>query len=174
MKSLPGLFLLTLVVLVQSCALQIKLADKVFSQGDSIKVSSISFLDDNLCIYKQEYLIDVPQPYNEIRNVCSYSIIKKNLVLKNLTSDNDSIDSPCFQIPQEILGKIDFFIPNASDSIIVIGAPPRLSRIDIYGYLDNITIDTLKLKRNKIIYPKVNKCFPHFMVTSTTFMEIKK
>jgi|WetSurMetagenome_2_1015567.scaffolds.fasta_scaffold02947_4 hypothetical protein len=173
MKLIVTIIQSVLIVSILSCSRHISMINRTFIKGDSIKTNSLSFLSDSLCVYKQEYLIDLPKPYKEVKNICHYTRIGNRIILKNMTSSSDSANSTCFQIPKSILDKTEFFTPPASDSIIIIGARPKLSRIDIYGYIDNITTDILKAKRHTIFYQKINKCFPYYMVTLQPFKERK-
>jgi hypothetical protein len=164
---------LIIFIIITSCSNH-KLANRYYECGDSIKINSLNFINDSICIYKQSYLIDMPKPYRQTQINCLYKLEHRKIVLKNRSQNRDSIEKSCFKIPEDVLTKINFFKPDTlKNKRILIGAPPTFSRIDLYGYINNIIEDTLNLNVRKILYIKENDCFEYYMIVKTPFKRKK-
>jgi hypothetical protein len=154
-----------------SCS-NIKLTHRYFECGDTIKVNSLSFVNDSQCIYKQEFLIEMPKEYQRVVTSCNYRIESNKLVLTNQLFEKNLIKSHCHRIPEEILNEVKFFQPDTTHKgYIYPGIPPTFSRMELYGYFDNITIDTMTIKRHYINFKKVNDCFPFYIFITGRFNE---
>ena len=171
MKLSVTLIIVTFVILTLSCSHKITMAHRTFNTGDSNKISSLNFINDTICVYEQQFLFNMPTPYKKVKIICHYAIEKKKLILKNITTNRDSSNVTCFRIPEVDLNRIDFFKPPILTDSIILGKPPTLTRIDLYGFIDNITVDTLIINRHKIYYNKKNDCFQYYMFISKKFLE---
>jgi hypothetical protein len=167
--------IISILILNLACSNNIRLSNRYFESGDSNKLNSFAFINDTICIYKQEFLFDMPDDYKAAIIKCNYSVENNNVILKNLSKNKDSLKMTCFRIPEEVLSTIGFFQPDTLKSkYIYLGAPPTISRIDLYGYIDNITIDTMTIKRRSIVYDKRNKCCNYYFWISQKFKEVKQ
>jgi hypothetical protein len=172
MKSIISLLLLSLFIM--SCS-NLKLSNRYFQSNDSIRINSFHFINDSLCLYKQDFVIEMPKGYQSIIIKCDYRTeSNKRLVLKNLCTNQDSAKANCFSIPENVLNEVSFFQSDTIHSnILIIDKPPDMMRRDIYGYFNNITIDTMKIKAHKIIYGKRIDCCKYYMFVSMKFKELK-
>jgi hypothetical protein len=156
MKNIYNLVILFL--FFESCSPSIIIQNKTFISGDSIKLFTLKFIDSNTCVYEQNYRCDIDEKYRNTIIVCDYQIIKNRIVLKNKTTDLDSLSSGCFRLPDSEIQKCNNFNVVNNDSILIIG-PTGPNIIAWYGYIDIITIDTLYYDKGQLIYPKIIKCF---------------
>ena len=162
---------LLLILYFVSCS-NFKLTQRYFECGDSIKVNSLSFVNDSQCVYKEEFLIEMPKEYQRKVTKCNYRIDLNKLVLTNQINDTNLIKSHCHRIPEEILNEVKFFQPDTThEENIYPGMPPTFSRIELYGYFDNVTIDTMTIKRHYINFKKVYDCFPNYIFVTGRFNE---
>src|SRR5690606_28151623 len=113
-------------------------------------------------------------PYDTYRVNCQYFIEGKKIILKNLSSDPNSIKQNCFTIP---INAFDHCKP-ISDEIKEeneIFTIPRKSilLLDVFRYNNSVTIDTLTFKKGEIEYVKLNECAPFTLVMSLNLKEVK-
>lgn len=151
------LYFILILIICQSCAKQLILIDKTFVDGDLYKANSLHFINDSVCIYKQIFLCDVDEQFKETKISCSYKINKNRIILRNLDIQSDSNNIPWFKLSEAEIRKCNFLNDELSEKKpIIIGAPPHISKIDIYGYINNITTDTLIYRKKTIYYNKWN------------------
>jgi len=135
------------------------LQNRTFVSGDSIKILSLQFIDDSTCIYEQEYQCDVDEKFRNTRIICDYQVNENRIILKNKTTDLDSLSSTCFKLPDSEVKKCNNFNEDKfKDTNFTIG-PSGPDIIAWYGYIDNITIDTLFYEKKQIHYAKMIECF---------------
>jgi hypothetical protein len=135
-------------------------------------MSSLEFIDDSTCVYLQRFVCDVEPPFDEIYIKCHYTRNRQELIVKNITSNPDSMTADCFKIPESKL--LDCFSEagstiNHSDTFI--GGKVALSKYEMYGYFNNISADTMQIRGRRIKYDKLNKCVPYVMYVNTLFTE---
>lgn len=155
-----------------SCSKKLILTNKMYVSGDSIKVSTLHFINDSICNYEQKYLCEIEEPYKNTVEICHYHIQKNSIILKNLTKDPDSIGTTYFKIPASELDKCSFFNEKLTDNeMIILGAPRALSNTEMFGFINNITDDTLLYRRKVIIYQKFFNLVPYPMFVIMSFYE---
>src|SRR4030042_295910 len=159
------LIYIAVLLVFSSCSKELILTNKIYFCGDSIKVNTIHFLNDSICNYEQKYLCEIEEPYKKTVEICHYKIHKNLIILKNLTKDSDSIGSTYFKIPDSELNKCSFFNEKLPDNgQIRMGAPRTISNTEMFGFINNITTDTLLFKKKVIFYQKLYKLVPYPMV----------
>lgn len=165
-------FLIGFLFIGSSCSHRLVLSNRVFVDRDSIKINSLDFINDSICIYKQSFKCEIQKPYKEIRIICKYETFKNKVILENLTSNTDSIGITCFIIPERELLKCSLINEILSEKdTIIIGAPKTFTMHDLYGYINNVNRDTLFYKRNVISYNKLNRCHPYTFFMNFNFRE---
>lgn len=157
MKSI--FYTVLILVIFGSCSPVLVLQDKTFVSGDSIKIFTLQFVDDSTCVYEQNYRCDIDEKFRDTRIFCDYQVNKNRIILKNKTTDMDSLSSECFKLPESEIKKCNNFNEDkVKDSGFTIG-PSEPNVLAWYGYIDNITIDTLFYKKRQIHYAKRVECF---------------
>lgn len=150
------------------------LNNRTFVDNDTIKASSLQFINDSVCIYEQKFLCDIDKPFKETKIVAHYETFKKKIILRNMTMHSDSINATCFSLPESEIKKCNFFNEVfLKPKYILAGAPGSISKADIYGYINNITKDTLSYKRGTIYYSKWNNCVQYPLFITISFTEKK-
>jgi hypothetical protein len=174
MKIVNYFILFLILFLGQSCSKMIVLTNKTFVDNDTIRMNSIQFMNDSVCIYVQKFLCDIDERYKETKIISHYEIIKKKIILKNLTLNPDSLNTPCYRLPESEIKKCHFFNdPPLKSKFILAGAPGSFSKADVYGYINNITTDTLYYKKGTILYTKWYNCNRYPIYLPTLFYEKK-
>jgi hypothetical protein len=159
MKKL--LYLLCLLPICVSCSNKVfVLRNKTFISGDpSIKVFSLHFINDSICIYEQKYQCEIDEKFRNTKIICHYWINKKEIILKNTTKNPDSLKTTCFMLPDEELKKCNILneelLKTSSNKI----GPSTTAALQMYGYIDNIIMDTLLYKKKQIYQGKQVECF---------------
>lgn len=111
-------------------------------------------------------------PFREVKIICKYKALKNMIILENLTSNPDSIGVTCFIIPEGELLKCSLINENLFErKAILIDAKKTFTMHDLYGYINNVSTDTLLYKRNAIQYNKPNRCHPYTIYVHSTFRE---
>ncbi len=168
------LILIPLFCFCQSCSRTLLLSDRTFIHDDPYKVTSIKFVNDTICTYEQQFLCDLDEQYRKTRITCTYKVMDKKIILKNTTKYADSLNIQCFKLPESQIRKCSFMNKELMENKpLVLGDQGNLSIIDMYGYIDNITTDTLTYKKKTILHKKWNSCYPFLMFVSTPFREKK-
>jgi len=170
--NLKLLYIIIITAILSSCSSTRKLSNRTFISYDSIKKSSLKFIDDSTCIYRQRFICNVEPPFNELYIKCHYIRNRQELILKNITSNPDSMHADCFKIPEckllKCFSETDSII-NHSDTII--RGKVALSMYEMYGYFNNISVDTMEIRGRRIKYDKQNTCVPYVMYVNTLFTE---
>jgi hypothetical protein len=148
-------YLIFLLLICQSCTNQLIMVNKTFFDDDPFKSNSFQFINDSVCLYKQTFKCDIDEKLKDTKTVCSYKVDKNRIILKNLTVHPDSMSIPWFKLSESQIKKC-FFLNNEllEKKPLIIGAPPQISKIDSYGYINNITTDTLIYKKKTLYYNK--------------------
>jgi hypothetical protein len=146
--------------LFYACSIpKIQFANKLFI-GDyqSYKVESFNFINDSVCLYLQEFQCDIDGKYKKTEIVCNYTVSGKYLILRNVTLNAPYFleGKSCFKLPDMELKKC--FPEDGEIKPIVIGKPRELTDGDVFGYINNIDIDTLYLHKGYILYGKSVRC----------------
>jgi hypothetical protein len=149
------------------------LSGKTYTNENPYKISSIKFINDSICIYLQEFLCDLDTQFRKTIVVCYYQINKDKIILKNSSTHPDSINSTCFKLPDKEISKCKFLEDELNTAKVLIIDDPRFSKLELYGYIDNITTDTLFYKKKTIYYGKRNKCCHPSIYILKPFHEIK-
>lgn len=146
-----------IIVICQACTRQLILINKTFIDDDPFKTNSLQFINDSICIYKQLFLCDIDEQYKETKIRCSYKINENMIILRNLMMQADSNNILWLKLPESEITKCYFLRDELlGKKPILIGAPPNIPMTDIYGYINNITTDTLIYKKRTIYYNKRN------------------
>lgn len=165
------LYITLLVVLHQSCSNALVLTNRTFVTDNPYKKDALEFVNDSICIYEQVFLCDLDDQYKVTKTTCTYKTQKKSIILMNTDLN---ADSTCFRLPETELKKCHFFNEELdSQTPLRLGAPKKITNVDAYGYIDVITIDTLKYKSKTIIHNKWNYCAQFPIYTSIPFYEDK-
>ena len=169
-KDIFSIILILLLFVVYSCKSHrlTTLENRFFYNKDSIKINSLSFFQDNICIYTQEFLLPIDEKYKKIEIKSKYEIKGDLIFLKNIDSPPFLLNQSCFSLPDSIREIfISMFVTNTDTQI-----PPRLTNDQFfqayrYGYINGIKgIDTLEYRRGGIFYGKVVNCYyPEYIIS---------
>jgi hypothetical protein len=155
------LYLIYLLSICISCSPKVLvLKNKTFISGDpSKKIFSFHFINDSICIYEQKYQCEIDEKYRSTKIICHYWINKKEIILKNMTKDLDSLQTTCIMLPDSELKKCTFLNDELLKAPSNFIGPSQSNALEMYGYIDNIIIDTLLYKKKQIYYGKQVECF---------------
>ncbi|MCD7969458.1 MAG: hypothetical protein LUF87_08710 [Alistipes sp.] len=131
----------------------IDVSHRIYTDEDSLKLRILDFINDSLCIYTQEYLVEMPEEFQRVEIICKFWKNNHYIILEPL-------DCPIF-----LKGVSCFILP---DSVRNLFKAPQFQGIDrlmsfdergYYGFLDGIKDkDTLQIVGRDIYYFKNIPC----------------
>jgi len=141
-------------LLLSSCTStrNINVCQREFVYEDSLKISSFRFINDSICVYTQEFAIDIGVQLQKTEIVCRYRIDKNRIIL-------NAVESPEF-----IAGKTYYSLSDSIKDIyiskIVTKKWPlqvynqQMDLADYYGHINGINTDTITYYKDDLLYIK--------------------
>jgi hypothetical protein len=170
-----SIILFLFLIFLCSCSKRYSLNNNEFLCLDLIRTHSLKFINDSICIYDQEFLCEMKQPYDFYRVNCKYFIEGNKIILKNLSEHPDSSVQTCFEIPDRAFDNCKPIIDEIKEESEIFRIPPKATLlIDVFRYYNNITTDTLTYKRRRIKYVKKVDCAPFMMVMGCEFKRVTR
>lgn len=152
-------YLLVILFILHACSTpKIQLVNKLFvGDSQSCKLESFNFINDSICLYLQEFQCNIDDKYKKTEIICNYIVSGKFLILRNtmLNTPDFLEERSCFKLPDIELKKC---FPEEKETPIIIGKPRDLTDEDVFGYINNIDVDTLYLDKGYILYGKSIGC----------------
>lgn len=141
-----------------TCTLRpITFINEFFYSVDSLKMSTLNFVSEDICIYTQEFFKDIPEEFKRVEIICKYWRIDEFIILENIKCPDYLQGLSCYSLPDSITQ-----IYKPKQEVNYMGIPPRTEydNRNYYGYINGIkNRDTLKVINSNIYYLKYTPCF---------------
>jgi len=135
--------------------------EKTFITSDSLHIESLSFINDSICIYLQEFKCDIDEKFRKTEIKCRYTLDKNQLILENITDLPSFLEGKsCYRLPDDEIEKCDFIMKNTPDDPFIVDKRSGWTKANFYGFINNINkTDTLIYSKNGFLYAKSILCF---------------
>ncbi|MCD7969459.1 MAG: hypothetical protein LUF87_08705 [Alistipes sp.] len=148
--------ILNLGILFAMCSTNrhIDLSHRVYIADTPLKIMTLDFMSDSLCLFTQEYLVDMPEEFQRVEIICKYWQDGIYLILENIECPDYLKGLSCYTLPDSIRNKFKPSEPQGIDRLWT------LDEREYYGYIDGIKDkDTLQLESKWLIqYFKYRPC----------------
>lgn len=137
-------------VFLTSCSGALVLQNRVFISDESIYIYTLDFVNDSICVYRQECKHGVsPSQYLKIDITCHYEICDRMIILNKLSGVRDSFD---YEYISDTKSVFDSFFSELPDRDSVC----ELALFNAYAFINDIDSDTLHYYATKrIAYGKM-------------------